>query len=109
MARAICDPAGQQREGLSGLSFVRELRAMGIRVRYRASGITEGTELIRAAILGADGKRRVFVSPRCPRLIEALECYHHPEKEGVYDHPIDALRYFFVNTVRFEYVGSRRY
>ena len=38
-----------------------------------------------------------------------MQCYHYPDnagqnrsaelpfKDGVYDHPIDALRYFFVN------------
>ncbi|MCX5635339.1 MAG: hypothetical protein NTW55_05840 [Planctomycetota bacterium] len=44
---------------------------------------------------------------RCQKLIEAMMCYHYPEsqsggkelplKDGLYDHPIDALRYFFVN------------
>ncbi|UCC96309.1 MAG: hypothetical protein JSW66_10730 [Phycisphaerales bacterium] len=122
----FCDPAGQQREGLSGSSCVRELRAMGIRVRYRASRITEGIELIRSAIRNAQGTPSLFISPRCPRLIEALECYHYPdprsclptgrrggserpEKDGVYDHPIDALRYFFINTKRRAYGGSRPY
>ncbi len=55
-----------------------------------------------------DGKSSLVISPNCPRLIEALQCYHYPDapgaagseqpfKDGVYDHPIDALRYFFVN------------
>jgi len=72
--------------------------------------ITAGIELIRRAIRSGDGKSSLIVSPKCPRLIEAMECYHYPEsantpgelpqKDGLYDHPIDALRYFFVNHAR---------
>jgi len=71
----------------------------------------QGVELIRRAIRSGDGKSHLIVSPRCPRLIEALQCYHYPDsahsgyaelplKDGLYDHPIDALRYFFVNYSR---------
>jgi len=60
------------------------------------------------------------ISPGCQRLIEAMRCYHYPEsgstadaelplKDGVYDHPIDALRYFFVNYNRSSQAASRRY
>ena len=45
-----------------------------------------------------------MIDPKCGKLIEAMQCYHYPdsggelpEKDGVHDHPIDALRYFFVN------------
>jgi hypothetical protein len=102
----FCDPAGAGANDVTGTSAVRELRSLGINVRYRRSGITEGIELIRRAIRAGDGKSRFVVSPRCPRLIEALICYHYPDspaidelplKDGVYDHPIDALRYFFIN------------
>ena len=52
---------------------------------------------------------RLKVSGRCGDLIRALKCYHYPQrqgrkvpselpqKDGVHDHAIDALRYFFVN------------
>jgi hypothetical protein len=77
-------------------------------VRYRRSGILDGIELIRRAIRDGQGRSSLVISPRCPRLIEAMQCYHYPQdlgaaagelplKDGVYDHPIDALRYFFVN------------
>jgi hypothetical protein len=67
-----------------------------------------------------DGKTRLIISPKCPRLIEALQCYHYPDnvsgpsdelplKDGVYDHPIDALRYFFVNFTRPSKTTSRPY
>jgi hypothetical protein len=102
----FCDPAGAGANDVTGTSAVRELRSLGINVRYRRSGIAEGIESIRRAIRAGDGKSRFIVSPRCARLIEALTCYHYPDspadnelpfKDGVYDHPIDALRYFFIN------------
>jgi len=102
----FCDPAGAGANDVTGTSAVRELRSLGINVRYRRSGIAEGIESIRRAICSGDGKSRLVISPRCPRLIEALTCYHYPDtpaidelplKDGVYDHPIDALRYFFIN------------
>ncbi len=119
VAATFCDPAGGSVNDVTGTSVVRELRSLGIAVRYRRSGILEGIELIRRAIKAGDGKSRLIISPRCQRLIEALRCYHYPDrpggnselplKDGVYDHPIDALRYFFVN---YKYSGkttSRRY
>ena len=103
----FCDPSGKSVNDVTGTSAVRELRALGIAVRFKQSGILEGIELIRRAIRCGDGKSSLIVSPRCPRLIEAMECYHYPEsantprelpqKDGLYDHPIDALRYFFIN------------
>ena len=67
-----------------------------------------------------DGSTALVISPRCPRLIEAMECYHYPDnvraaagelpfKDGVYDHPIDALRYFFIHRKRPTQSASRRY
>jgi len=49
-----------------------------------------------------------------------MQCYHYPElgaaaaselplKDGLYDHPIDALRYFFVNHNRGSQTATRRY
>ena len=115
----FCDPAGAGVNDVTGTSAVRELRAAGITVRFRRSSILEGIELIRRAIRSGDGRSRLVISPRCPRLIEAMRCYHYPEsgntaaelplKDGVYDHPIDALRYFFVNYNRPGKATSRRY
>jgi hypothetical protein len=113
----FCDPAGAGKNDVTGTSAVKELSSLGIKVKYKKSPINEGIELIRRAILSGDGKSRLFVSPKCPRLIEALSCYHYPEnsadselpeKDGVYDHPIDALRYFFVN-INHPQTQSRNY
>jgi phage terminase large subunit len=111
----FCDPAGAGTNDVTGTSAIRELRSLGINVRYRRSGIADGIELIRRAIRDGAGKSRFIVSPRCVCLIEALVCYHYPDtsvadelplKDGVYDHPIDALRYFFVN---YEYNTQTRH
>ena len=57
----------------------------------------------RRALRPALGEATLFVHPRCTRLIKALLSYRHdgvkeePVKDGVHDHLIDALRYFFVN------------
>jgi hypothetical protein len=116
----FCDPAGAGHSDITGTSAVRELRGLGIATRYRRSGILEGIELIRRAIRSGDGTSSLVVSPRCPRLIEAMQCYHYPDsgraaagelplKDGLYDHPIDALRYFFVNHNRPDQATTRRY
>lgn len=90
---------------------------MGERVRTRRSGILEGVEIIRRLLAPAacvPGQRPgLVIDRRCPTLIKALETYHFrpvgkttagggrwqdvPEKDGVSDHPIDALRYGLVN------------
>jgi len=120
VAATFCDPAGAGVNDVTGTSVVRELRTLGIVARYSRSGILEGIELIRRAIRSGDGKSRLVISPRCQRLIEAMRCYHYPEsgsaatgelplKDGLYDHPIDALRYFFVNYKRSRKASTRRY
>ncbi|MCX5636788.1 MAG: hypothetical protein NTX52_03715 [Planctomycetota bacterium] len=92
---------------------------MGIATRFRRSSILDGIELIRRAIRAGDSQSTLVISPRCRRLIEALQCYHYPDygtasgelplKDGLYDHPIDALRYFFVNYTHNLKTTSRRY
>lgn len=118
VAATFCDPAGKSINDVTGTSIVRELRMLGIATRFRQSGILEGIELIRRSLRAGDGKSRLLISPRCQRLIEALQCYHYPEgsragelplKDGVYDHPIDALRYFLVNYKHTSKTTSRRY
>ncbi|MHC4395326.1 MAG: phage terminase large subunit family protein [Planctomycetota bacterium] len=120
VAATFCDPAGKGVNDVTGTSAVRELRSLGIASRYRRSGILEGVELIRRAIRAGDGTSSLVISPKCERLIEALRCYHYPEdptgsraelplKDGLYDHPIDALRYFFVNYSGSGKAASRRY
>jgi hypothetical protein len=119
VAATFCDPAGKSVNDVTGTSAVRELRAMRIAVRSRRSGILEGIELMRRAIRSGDGRSSLIIAPGCRRLTEALECYHYPEsprcpgelpeKDGIHDHPIDALRYFFINHTRPVKATTRRY
>jgi hypothetical protein len=119
VATTFCDPAGAGVNDVTGTSVIRELRALGISVRFRRSGILEGIELIRRAIRSGDGRSTLTISPSCPRLIEAMQCYHYPQsgstpgelpqKDGLYDHPIDALRYFFINHNRPTKTVTRMY
>jgi hypothetical protein len=120
VAGTYCDPAGAGRNDITGTSPVQELAAMGIPTRHRSSGILDGIARIRAHIRSADGRVRLRIDPRCEGLIAAMQCYHFPEatkagaselpaKDGVHDHPIDALRYFFVNWGRSGREQTRSY
>ena len=99
-----CDPAGKARSGQTGTSEVAMLRAAGFNVLCRKSYITDGLELIRAGLRPAVGPPKLFIHPRCKTLASAMRRYHYrpdggenPEKDGEDDHPVDALRYFYVN------------
>jgi hypothetical protein len=113
----FCDPAGASVNDVSGTSAVSQMKAAGIKIRYKKSSILEGIELIRRSLRSGDGKSSLIISPRCGRLIEAMQCYHYPSrgseelplKDGIYDHPIDALRYFFVNYNSSNPAKSRKY
>ena len=120
VSATFCDPSGAGVNDITGTSVVRELRSLGIITRFRRSGILEGIELIRRAVRSGDGCTTLVISPGCRRLIEAMQCYHYPEygraaanelplKDGLYDHPIDALRYFFVNFKMPQKTTTRRY
>lgn len=120
VAATFCDPAGAGVNDVTGTSVVKELRSLGIRARFRRSSILEGLELVRRALRTGDGQSKLVISPRCPRLIEAMSCYHYPDattganrelplKDGLYDHPIDALRYFFINHCHKPKTSTRRY
>jgi len=121
VCETFCDPAGASVNDVTGTSAVRELRGLGVKVRYRRSFILEGIEQVRRSLRNGDGERKLLISPRCERLIAAMRCYHYPErsrdggvselpvKDGVNDHYIDALRYFFVNYNRSNRVRVRMY
>jgi hypothetical protein len=111
-----CDPAGSARNEQTAASDVSCLRKAGYRVKYSASRIVDGLELMRAALCPAWGSSKLFIHPRCQKLIRALRSYRYapggselPLKDGEHDHLIDALRYFFINHQRPMRVTSRRY
>ena len=103
-----CDPAGRSRHEITGTAATQELAALGLPTRSRPSRILEGVGSIRDFLAPAAGQPRLYVSPRCEQLIRAFQSLRYardaggalselPEKDGVHDHVIDALRYFFVN------------
>ena len=103
-----CDPAGAAWHEITGTSIVTELAACGMPVRYRPSRVLDGVELIRQYLAPAAGEARLVVAPRCVNLIAAFRNLRferlaggawseQPAKDGVHDHILDALRYFFVN------------
>ncbi|MEO6436538.1 MAG: hypothetical protein ABIP55_12375 [Tepidisphaeraceae bacterium] len=111
-----CDPAGAGRNVQTAESNIALLRRRGYFVRARHTPIVEGIEQIRFALRPAAGEVRLFISPRCVRLIRAMQSYHYgkggselPLKDGEHDHLIDALRYHFVNRGRGEVRGGRSY
>jgi len=108
------DIAGAQHD--SNLqSFISNYAREGIRIRTRFGGaIKAGIEVVTrflnpSATIDGALRPRLLVHPRCARLIAAFETYHwpedkdgnpvgdEPEKDGVSDHSMDAVRYWFVN------------
>ena len=110
VAATYVDPAGKQKESTSGMACTEMLASLGIYCTSRYSGISEGLELIRAALDPADGPATIKIHPKCRYLIDAFENYHYPSPEAATDrsrpvkdgpdHAIDALRYFFVNRMK---------
>ncbi len=99
------DPAGEANMDI-GISPVEGLEAAGIKVVARRSSISAGVEAVRALLLDAAGRVRLRVDRRCRALIEGFHAYawaedgETPKKDGVHDHPMDALRYLVVNLPR---------
>ena len=114
ITRITCDPAGGHRSDQTAASNTQLLRKAGYQVRSRKSLIADGLELIRRALRPAHGEPRLFINPRCVKLIKAMQSFRFgkgtesPIKDGTHDHLIDALRYWFVNDVS-EVVKTRTY
>jgi len=107
----FCDPAGRNRNDQTGYSDVEVFEGRGVRCTYTLSSwareVRNGINLVRAHLRPAAGEPRLFVAGRCTQLIEAFESYRNRRVNGEYvdeprkpqpcDHPMDALRYYFVN------------
>ncbi|MDX2116468.1 MAG: hypothetical protein SFZ24_12735 [Planctomycetota bacterium] len=95
------DPAGQARSDQTGQSAVALLRRAGLCIRWRREGLAAGLLAVRARLGPSRGGPTLLVARSCTRLIEALLSYRYPDdahaeqplKDGVHDHPADALRY----------------
>jgi len=111
------DPAGRSRNDQTGYSDVKILRSTGIACQYSltpfAREVRNGIKLVRAALMSASGRPRLFIAAKCKHLITAFESYRLRQVNGEYvddpikpqdcDHWMDALRYYFVN----RYVPTR--
>lgn len=97
-----CDPAGAAVDS-GGVSPIERLKRAGFKMRYRPSRILTGIEMVKSLFCDANGERRLFISSRLKKLTEDLRRYRwmddgeEPEKDGICDHSLDALRYFAVN------------
>lgn len=100
-----CDNAGRAVNSQTHRSDLQVLREMGFAVQSRSGSIVAGCETIAALLAPAAGEPRLFIDPRCERLITAMRSYHvnahgEPEKDGTHDHLVDALRYAITGELR---------
>lgn len=116
------DPAGRSRNDQTGYSDVQVLRGMGLPCDFSMSPwsreVSNGVNLIRGHLKPAAGKPRLYIAGKCKRLIEAFESYRlrkvnneyidEPIKPQACDHPMDALRYYFVNRCAGQRSGTRQ-
>lgn len=114
------DPAGRNRNDQTGHSAIDELKGHGIKCDYTLSPwgreVKNGINMIRGYLMPGSGKARLFVAGACKRLIAAFESYKlrkvnneyidEPIKPQACDHPMDALRYWFVNQHAIGHSGS---
>lgn len=104
------DPAGAAKSDF-GISPVEHLQAEGFKVIWSVSTISSGIEAVRALLNDAAGNVRLKIDKRCTSLVHAFQGYvwgadgDVPVKDGIHDHPMDALRYLVVNLVRSEKTG----
>ena len=97
-----CDPAGAAVQD-SGISPVDILRNRGLKLKWRPSKLNPGIECVKQALRDARCRTTLYISPRCSQLLADFRRYkwdprrEEPLKDGLSDHSLDALRYFFVN------------
>lgn len=99
-----CDPAGHGSNSHTGTTDVNLVKANYRTVLTRRSFQTDGLEAIRNALCPAWGASTFCISPRCVTTIKSMRGYRYkhlgdeaPWKDGVHDHAMDALRYFYIN------------
>ena len=107
----------QSRQEGGGESALSALAGMGVtRTVVSRSRILAGVNAVRAKLMSADGEINLLVDPRCRRIADDFLGYVYPsnsdgkpsselpEKDGVHDHSMDALRYMidFVTPIKGE-------
>ena len=107
------DPAGKSVQGQSGLGDIEIFRKFGMNIRSIrdrvSTNIASGVSHVRCFIENAQGERFIHVDHKCKGLAEDFENYRYPEhkegtnlkpdpiKDGIHDHGMDMVRYFFIN------------
>ena len=107
------DPAGKSVQGQSGLGDIEIFRKFGISIRSVrdrvSTNIASGISHVRSFMENAKGDRFVHLDQKCKGLAEDFENYRYPEhkegtnlkpdplKDGIHDHGMDMVRYFFTN------------
>ena len=97
------DPSGRARKtsapvGRTDFAILQNAR-FEVRAPRQAYPVVDRINTVQAALKTADGKRRLFIHPRCKQLVKALdgltyiEGTHQPDKSGGLDHITDALGY----------------
>jgi len=115
--KQICiypDPAARQRKtsagGRTDLSILQNA-GFTVKVRERHSAIRDRINSVNARLMSADGKKHLFVDPKCKQVIRSLERQtykegtNQPDKDSGYDHMNDALGYL----IDFLYPIKRQY
>ena len=100
----VCDIAGKARGQETGRSFYGWMGEHDMDFDAQKVGIVDGVNRVRGRLLNVEGKTHLYITDDCPKTIRAFEGYHYPEKEGeqkelpekdgVHDHSMDALRYY---------------
>jgi hypothetical protein len=95
------DPASRQRKtsagGRTDLSILQNA-GFDVKVRSSHAAVRDRINSVNSRLLSKDGQRRLFVDPKCKKVIESLERHTYkegtsqPEKNG-FDHMNDALGY----------------
>lgn len=99
---SACDPAGAAVDS-TGVSPIDRLKRAGFKLRYRPSRINTGVEMVKALLRDANGAKRLKITSNAFHVIADIRRYRwkengeEPEKDGICDHSMDALRYFAVN------------
>lgn len=111
------DPAGGQRNKVSGRTDIDVLREAGLQVRDKRLDMESGISAVRARLRDATGGVGLRVHERCEDLIKSLGSLHYdtkrrdkrePVKDG-HDHVADALRYMVINLDRAYSVKTGRW
>lgn len=96
------DPAARQRKtSAGGATDLTILQNAGFVVKAPNSHtpVRDRINAVNSRLLGADGVRRLFITPKCKYTIEGLERHTYkegtvqPDKDSGYDHMMDALGY----------------